>query len=229
MMHMKHFLVFTAALFFSNNGFAQQTETRSLSSFSGVKASEGVSVYLRQGDKEEARVEVEGTDPANVLTEVSGSYLRIHMKDGRYRSVDAKVYVTYVKVDRLSASSAGSIYSEGPIQANALEIGASSAGSVEVEVEAGSAEVNASSAGEVELKGRVDQVSLQVASAGEIDADDLQAGSVEAEAVSGGSIKVSVRESLEARANSGGSIRYRGNPDKSNTNSSSGGSVRKID
>jgi hypothetical protein len=47
------------------------------------------------------------------------------------------------------------------------------------------------------------------------------------EASSAGSVKVSASEELDAHASSGGSIRYRGNPDKSVTNSSSGGSVRK--
>jgi hypothetical protein len=31
--------------------FAQQTETRSLASFSGVKAAEGIDVYLTKGTK----------------------------------------------------------------------------------------------------------------------------------------------------------------------------------
>jgi hypothetical protein len=40
-------------------------------------------------------------------------------------------------------------------------------------------------------------------------------------------MKVSVQSSFVANASSGGSIRYRGNPGKSITNSSSGGSVKK--
>ena len=59
-------------------------------------------------------MEVTGTSLNNVITEVSGSYLRVHMRDGNYHgNVHAKVYVTYVKVDKLSASSAGSIFFRG--------------------------------------------------------------------------------------------------------------------
>ena len=224
---MKEIPALIIVMFLTMPASAQESETREVGSFSGVKAAEGIDVHLKKGDKEVVRVVVEGTDASNVLTEVSGSYLKIHMKDGRYREVDAKVYVTYVNVDKLSASSAGSIFSEGVIETRTMQISASSAGSVEVTLDAGSVEVSASSAGEVELKGKVRSISAEAASAGEIDAYDLEADEVEAEASSSASIKVNVKESLEAEANSGASIRYRGNPDSSNTNSSSGGSVKK--
>ena len=226
-MDMKNFWALIAVFFSFFPALAQETDTRQVGSFSGVKAAEGIDVFLKKGDKELVKVEVTGTDAANIITEVSGDYLKIHMRDGRYRSVDAKVYVTYVRLDKLSASSAGSIFSDGSIQARSMNISASSAGSIEITLDAQTAEVSSSSAGDVELKGKVREISVDASSAGEIDAYDLEAGQVSAEASSGGSVKVNVTETLEARASSGGSIRYRGNPDRSNTNSSSGGSVKK--
>ncbi|MBA4057474.1 MAG: hypothetical protein C0490_22355 [Marivirga sp.] len=207
---------------------AQESQTRSVSPFTGVKAAEGIDVYLSKGDKESVRVEVTGTKLENIITEVSGSYLKVHMRDGNYRgNVEAKVYVTYVKIDKLSASSAGSIFSEGTIEASTLEISSSSAGNVEVTVNAGSVNVSSSSAGEVELKGKARSLSAEASSAGEIDAYDLESRKVEVEASSAGAVKVNATEELDAHASSGGSIRYRGNPDKSITDSSSGGSVKK--
>lgn len=225
---MKNFWALTFLVFSFFNAAAQQTETREIGSFSGVKVMEGINVFLKQGDNEQVKIEVTGTDPSNVITEVSGSYLKVHMKDGRYRKVDAKVFVTYVTLNKLSASSAGSIFSDGILHANTMEISASSAGSVDVTIDAESAEVSSSSAGDVELKGKVREISMDASSAGRIDAYDLKADEVEVEANSAGAVKLHVTKSLHARAGSGGSIRYSGNPDRSNTNSSSGGSVRKI-
>jgi hypothetical protein len=225
--YMKRFL-FIVLAFLSFVSHAQQTETRNIGAFTGVKATEAIDVYLRKGDKESIKVEVTGTAPSNVLTEVSGAYLKVHMRDGNYRgSVSAKVYVTYVKVDKLSASSAGNIFSEGPIRASTMEISASSAGTIDINIEAGNLEASASTAGEMELTGKARSVLLESASAGEIDAYDLEAETVEAGASTAGAIKLNVTKSLDARASSGGSIRYRGNPDKNNTSSSSGGSVKK--
>jgi hypothetical protein len=108
-----------------------------------------------------------------------------------------------------------------------LEVSASSAANVEINVDAGSIRASASSAGEVELDGKAESFEGDASSAGEIDAYDLVAKRVEVDASSAGSIKITATDELDARASSGGSIRYRGNPNKSITNSTSGGSVKK--
>lgn len=208
---------------------AQETQTRNVGSFTGVKVAEGIDVYLKKGDKESVRVEVYGAKLESIITEVSGGYLKVHMRDenrGR-EHVNVKVYVTYVKIEKLQASSAGSIFAEGTIDTNSLEISSSSAANVEISINAGDVEVSSSSAGEVEIKGKAKSLTAEASSAGEIDAYDLETQKVNADASSAGSIKVNVTGELNAQASSGGSIRYRGNPDRSNTNSSSGGSVKK--
>ena len=50
---------------------------------------------------------------------------------------------------------------------------------------------------------------------------------VDVEASSAGSAKVHAVKEITAHANSAGTIRFRGNPERSDTNSSSGGSVKK--
>ena len=226
---MKNLLLITSILVITTwVAQGQESETRNIGSFSGVKVTEGIDVYLKRGDKESVRVEVTGTSLNNVITEVSGSYLRVHMRDGNYHgNVHAKVYVTYVKVDKLSASSAGSIFSEGTIQASDLEVSASSAGSIEITLDASGVNASASSAGEIELQGKTKSLDIDASSAGQIDAYDLEAQKVTAEASSAGSLKINVTNELVARASSGGNIRYHGNPDKFVTDSSSGGSVKK--
>lgn len=226
--NMKKALSLIAFLSFTLCSYSQQTETRNVGSFRGVKAGEGIDVYLKKGAQESVRVEVSGTGISNVITEISGDYLKIHMAEGRYNnSRTVKVYVTYVEVDRLSASSAANIYADGPISSKSLSLSSSSAGTIELSVDAESVSVSASSAGDIELKGKAKRVSIDASSAGEVDAYDLDAEEANASASSGADVKLSVTQKLDARASSGGSIRYRGSPAKTNTNSSSGGSVRK--
>jgi hypothetical protein len=225
---MKKFLVLVLALGFFAPLLAQETATRNVGSFKGVKAAEGIDVYLKKGTKESVRIEANGTSPDNVITEVSGSYLKIHMKDGRFKGrIDIKVYVEYVSLDKLSVSSAASIFSDGTIKAKNMDISASSAGAMKISIEADDVAVSASSAGEIEVRGKAASLSAEASSAGEVDAYDLECGSVNAQASSGGSVHVFVTDALTAQASSGGDVRYRGNPNKSVTNSSSGGSVKK--
>ena len=82
---MKHFLfIFSIVLLTSVAVLGQNSETRSVGPFSGIKATEGIDVFIKKGSKESVRVEVTGTSLDNIITEVSGSYLRVHMRNGNH-------------------------------------------------------------------------------------------------------------------------------------------------
>ena len=219
-------LVFWVSLFTVQ---AQQSETRSLASFTGIKVSQAIDAYLKKGGKESARIEVTGGTTTDVITAVEGSTLRIKMKDGRnfWNKINVKVYVTYVTLERISASSASSVFSEGAIKTDHIDINASSAANVEVSLDANASMVDTSSAGEVVLEGKCPNLEVEASSAGDVDAYRLESETVVAHVSSGGEAKLSVSKNLEAHASSGGDIRYRGNPSRTNTHSSSGGSVKK--
>ena len=208
--------------------WGQQTEERKLDAFKGVKAAQAVDVYLKKGDKESARVVVSGVDPDEVVTEVAGSYLKVHMREGNYRgSRSVKVYVTYVTLEKLSASSAANIFSESTIKTSRLDVSASSAASIEVTIDAGDVLADVSSAADIVMEGKARSLEAEASSAGDIDAYNLECESVVASVSSAGSAKVNCTKEIEAQASSGGTIRYRGNPGRTNTSSSSGGSVKK--
>jgi hypothetical protein len=207
---------------------AQQSETRQVGSFRGIRVGEAIDVYIKKGDKESVKVEVENVSLSDVLTEVAGSNLRIHMRDGNYRGKRVvKVYVTYVGIERISASSASSVFSEGTVKAGSLDITAASAANVELSVDADNVTVDVASAGDITLEGKAKSLSVEASSAGSVDAYNLECERVDAVVSSAGSAKVNVTKSLNAEASSGGSIRYRGNPTNTNTDSSSGGSVKR--
>jgi hypothetical protein len=208
-------------------GFAQKSEVRQVGSFKGIKASEAISVVLRKGDKESVKVEAENVPLNSVITEVSGSYLRIHMAEGSYKNRRVKVEVTYISLERISVSSASSVVSEGTVQTGNLAISVSSAASLELTLDAGTVSVDVSSAGDIIFEGKAKSLTIEATSAGVVDAYNMECETVDASAGSAGSIKVNVTKSLRAKASSAGTIRYRGNPTNTDTNSSSGGSVKK--
>jgi hypothetical protein len=217
-----------AFILIQSTAYAQQTEERQVGAFKGVKSSEAIDVYLKKGDKESVKVEVNGIKLSNVITEVAGNTLRIHMQSGNYRDrKNVKVYVTYIALDRVSASSASNIFSTGTIKANQFDINVSSAASVEISLEASTTTISASSAGDITLQGKTKALEVEASSAADINCYGFESESVNANASSAGDIKINVTKELDANASSGGSVRYRGNPSKTNTGSSSGGSVKK--
>jgi hypothetical protein len=207
--------------------YSQQMETRQVGSFRGIKSSQAIDVYLKKGAKEEVKVEMTNGNLKDVLTEVAGGTLRIQMRDGRYKKINVKVYVTYINMEKISASSASNVFSEGGIKSSSITINASSAASVEVSLDVENALVDASSAGTIRLEGKAKHLEVEVSSAGDIDAYNLESEIASAQASSAGSVKISVTKELDGHASSAGSIKYRGNPTKTNTGSSSGGSVKK--
>lgn len=248
----KSFLITLLGICVAATAFAQE-ETRNLSSFSEVSAHEGISVYLSEGNNESARVVINGgnVDLEDVMTEVSGDRLKIHIRDRKgwnNRNVDVDVFVKYKSLRGLRASSAASIEAEDVIKANGdfdvdvssagdvkakitgideLEVDASSAGDADLEVEADEIEANVSSSGGIEISGIARVQDIEASSSGDYEGYDLKSEEAEASASSGGSIEVNVSEKIRARASSGGSVRYEGDPKYVNADSSSGGRVKK--
>ena len=227
--------------------FSQSEENRDLEAFTKVHVHESIDVYLTKGNKESAKVVAGNVDISEVLTEVRNGRLTIHLDGDNYRKkIDVTVYVTYVDLEELDASSAGSITVEDKIEisgdfivsassagdvkasikANSLKMAASSSGDIEVDVEVENIKVDVSSAGDIEIKGTTKTQTLKASSSGDYNALDLESTEVVAKVSSGGSILISVSEKLYAKANSGGRLRYKGSPKYVDVNSNSGGSVK---
>jgi hypothetical protein len=245
----KSFIITLLGILVAGATFAQSEETRNLSSFSEISAHEGIDVFIKAGSKEEARIVSDSHDLDEVLTEVSGGRLKIHLEGNNHRNIDVEVYVTYKSINAISASSAASLTAEGSIDANGndfdvdvssagdidasienadeVEIDASSAGDARLKIEANEINAEVSSAGEIEISGVTKKQDIQASSSGDYDGYDLESEEAEASASSGGGIKVNVSKKLDARASSGGSVRYKGSPTYLDASSSSGGSVRK--
>ena len=226
---MLRLILIVAMAFMASATKGQSTEERSVGSFDEIRVSQAITVYLKSGAKEMVKVEARGIDLEEVLTEVSGSRLKIHLDDGNHRNHSVRVYVTYNTLTGISASSASGVFSENMIKSDRLDISVSSAADVEVDVDVTDIEVSVSSSGDLELMGKAVSLEISASSAGGVDAYDLDAEKVYVRASSAGSARVSASEEINAKASSGASIRYRGNPAKSQTDSSSGGSVRKSD
>jgi hypothetical protein len=225
---MKRILLLILAVVIATSSYSQRKEERKLSDFEAVTVSNAINLYLKSGNETKAVVEADGIELDRVITEVSGGKLRISLrKNNNYRNIHVKVYVTYKSLEYISASSAADVYSESVIKSDKLEISASSAASIELDIDVNDLEMQVSSAGDIELSGSAGSIEGSASSAGDIDAFDMVCKRADVRASSAGGIRINVTDEIEARASSGGSVKYKGNPGRSNTDSSSGGSVRK--
>jgi len=200
---------------------------RSAGSFTGIKVSTGIDVYLKQGDIMSLAVEADENLHEYIITEVNNGILQVYT-DVNIREAEMKrVYVTMKDITSISASSAGDVIGETPVKTGNLKLSASSAGDIKVEVYAKEIDANISSSGDVTLSGEADMIDVSLSSAGDLNAFNLKVREADLSVSSAGDADVYVTERLTARASSAGDVNYRGDPKYVDAHSSSAGGVHR--
>jgi hypothetical protein len=130
-------------------------------------------------------------------------------------------------IKSLSTTSAGDIIGETPVKTDDLELNASSAGDIKIEVYAKTIRADGSSSGDITLNGETDMLDADLSSAGNLNAYNLKTREANISASSAGDADVYVTEKLTARASSAGDINYKGDPKYIDAHSSSAGGIHR--
>lgn len=195
-------------------------------SFSAVKSSAGIDVFLTQGNENTIVVEADENLHNYIETKIEDNVLKIYPSTPIRRSKALKVHVTFIDLEQLSASSASSIRSVSEIKSRNLSVHASSGAHIVLEILSEDLGLSCSSGSEIRLSGKTVSLTANSSSGATIKAQELQAIRCVAKASSGSDIYLNVKEELNASASSGADIRYTGNPTVS-LKQSSGGGVKK--
>ena len=194
-------------------------------SFTGIKVSTGIDVYITQGNKEKIIVEADENLHDIIKTEINDGILKIYSEKNIWRAKARKVYVTIKDLNLLKATSGSDVYSKDVIKANEISITATSGADIKITINAVSVETGATSGSDIKISGTTTNHASNATSGASIDAYGLQSKNTIAKVSSGADINIHASEQLEAKASSGGDIDFRGNPKKINKKSSSGGSI----
>lgn len=203
------------------------TKERKIESFTGIRVSTGIDVYLKQGNSETISVEADDNIQDYILTEVRGGVLNVFTEVSIRDAERRRVYVTMKEITSVRTSSAGDVFGESPIKCDRLELSASSAGNIKLEVSANDIKLNISSSGDITLNGEARILEADLSSAGSLRAYDLNVKEADVSVSSAGDANINVSERLTARASSAGDINYQGNPKFIDAHSSSAGGVHK--
>jgi hypothetical protein len=203
------------------------TKDRKVNSFNGLRVSTGIDVFLKQGKDGSLSVEADGNLHEYILTEVKGDVLHVYTDVNIRKAERKRVYVTMDNIKSIRTSSAGDVIGETPINTDFIELSASSAGNIKLEVYAKEIKTDISSSGDITLSGETDILKADLSSAGDLKAYNLIAKEANVSVSSAGGADINVIEKLTARASSAGDINYSGNPRFVDANSSSAGGIRK--
>jgi hypothetical protein len=203
------------------------TKERKAEPFTGIKVSTGIDVYLKQGDNETLSVEADENLHEYIITEVRDGVLNVYSEANIRDAERKRVYVTMKEVKSIRTTSAGDVIGETPVKSDRLELSASSAGDIKLEVTAKEIEADLSSSGDMTISGNADVLKADLSSAGDLNAYELKVREANISVSSAGNADVYVSEKITARASSAGDINYKGDPKFVDAHSSSAGGIHR--
>lgn len=224
-------LIAVVSLSTAFTGNSQETQTRNVKNFDGIKVSTGIDLYLTMGSSEEVKIVADEDLIDDIRTDVKDGTLHIYTKKNNWfnwgNNKPRKAYVTVTELTRLYASSGSDVVSENTLEGDRLEVKTSSGSDIKIDVIIKNLSVDASSGSDAKLSGRSKTFEAEASSGSDIKAQNLEAKIGKLRASSGSDISVTITDELYAKASSGADIRYYGNPQIRDTDESSGGDVRR--
>ena len=171
------------------------------------------SVLLKQGNKEEVKIEAD--DNLQDLFEVKndGSKLVISMKkDVNFNSKKGmKVYVTFKKLKNMELNMVGSLSSDDNLSFDDLSITNKSVGSLDLKMTAQSLNVNNTSVGHVKLDGKADNAVIKNNGVGSIKAGSFVVQKMDIENTGVGNAEVNAEKELKVKDSFLGRVMNKGN------------------
>ncbi|WP_433833462.1 head GIN domain-containing protein [Flavobacterium anhuiense] len=237
--HITKFIIATVtALLFASCNFNMNaiegsgnvtTEKRTVQGdFKNISVSNAIDLVIIQSDAKEITVEADDNLQKEIVTKVENGTLIIKCKYNSFRNITAKkVTVKMPIIDKVDASSASSVHTEGLIEGEDITLESSSAASMDVTIESDKISLDTGSGASINIKGKALNLNTSASSGGSINAEKLLANDVDAQASSGGTITVNSIVNLKAKASSGGNINYLGSPKIVEKEASSGGNINK--
>ncbi|MEL1254939.1 head GIN domain-containing protein [Flavobacterium sp. DGU38] len=195
--------------------------------FKNVSVSNAIDLVIIQSDSTEITVEADDNLQKDIITKVENGTLIIKCKYNSFGDVTKKVTVKMPVINKLEASSASTIQTEKVILGEDINLEASSAASIDVNIESDNISSDSGSGSTINIQGKALKIKASASSGSSINAEKLLANEVHAEASSGASVDVHPIVSLKAEASSGGSINYDSSPKTIEKTENSGGSISK--
>jgi len=203
------------------------TQDRTITSdFDAISVSNGIEVRLTMSDETSLSLEADENLHDLIITEVEDGVLRIYSEKNIWSAKSKKVYVSASDIVKIKATSGANVRSENTISADEFDVRVSSGADVRLLLDVSDLICNTSSGSDARLKGTTGSFMANSSSGSNIKAKELTTQTCNADVSSGANITVNVTGKLNANASSGGGIRYSGNPENVQKNSSSGGSIR---
>lgn len=191
----------------------QTKENRNVATFKSIDLAISANVILKQGGPQSVVLEGDANDLEKVVTEVSGSELKIKTKPGSWNMKRVDVYITVQDIENLKISGSGSIKNDGAIKGDEMELVISGSGSIHIsDLAVKNISAVISGSGSIDYSGTspASESKLVVTGSGNINADGLASKNAQVNITGSGDCKVNAEENLNVQITGSGSVMYKG-------------------
>lgn len=218
---------FNSSQGFKGNGKVITKKREVYKSFTKIKASEGLEIFLTQDSKNSIDVQADENIHQYIITEVIDGTLELHTSEQLGKANAKKIFVNIKTIDEIISSSGASVKISNTIEAKELIIKASSGSMQELSIISENIRCTSSSGASIRLKGESVKINAIASSGSYIDALKLISEKCKTKTSSGANINVFCSSEINSSASSGSDTRYDGNPKKVNKSKSSGAKISK--
>lgn len=183
-------------------------------SFSSIKISGGIDLFLSPGDEAIAVSASESKYKDAIKTEISNGLLRIYF-DGEkgwnnWKNKNLRVYVSFKNLEKVEASGACDVQVSGVIAVPSLFLNLSGACDFRGAVQVTDLKLNLSGASDVTVKGTAEKVTIESTGASDVKGYELVTEYCTAKASGASDISITVNKELTAHASGASDIKYKG-------------------
>jgi len=208
-------------------------EKRNANGYHAIEVSDGIDLFLSQGEESVAVSAAEIKFRDNIKTEVKNGVLKIWYEHKSNINLDwgnrkMKAYVSYKNLDRLEGSGGSDIMIYGSIKAAALDLDLSGGSDFEGKIEVTDLKVGSSGGSDVKISGMAKKLDIDASGGSDFKGYELAADICNLEASGGSDIYITVNKELSAAASGGSYVFYKGNGTVREMKSSGSSGIKKI-
>lgn len=191
-------------------------QKRTVNGFHAIRISNGIDLYLSQGEEAVAVSAVSVSDRDKIITEVENGVLLVHLPEegihwGSWGDRKLKAYVSVKQLDALKASGGSDVYIESILRADKLDLSLSGGSDLKGKMTVGELSIVQSGGSDIYLGGEVTRLSVQASGGSDFHGYELMAGDCHVEAHGGSDIQITANKELSVSASGGSDVYYKGN------------------
>ncbi len=184
-------------------------------SFSSIKVSSGINLYLSKGDEEALAISAsEERYKAGIKTEIADGVLHIYYSGDKFHyngNSSMNVYVAYKNLAQISASGAADVLVAGVMELPLLNLQLSGASNMKGELNIGELNIKLSGASDMSLTGSAKNVNIESSGASDVKAFGLTAETCNAKVSGASDVNITVTKEISANASGASDVHFKGN------------------